>query len=249
MLKDKVILLTGASSGIGMVTAKLLAEQGATLILADYNESAGQALSDELVSNNKSSIFMKVDVSKSSEVESLVQLIEQQYGRLDCAINNAGIAHDLLPLAAIDEETFDRVINVNLKGTWLCMKYEIDLMSRTGGGHIINMSSVAGLKSSALFSAYGASKHGVLGLTKSAAVEYAKQNIRVNALCPSPIRTPMFENIKKESEAIANKVAESNPMNRLGEPEEIANTLAWLCSDGSSFITGTALPVDGGYCA
>ncbi|PCJ50574.1 MAG: hypothetical protein COA74_02000 [Gammaproteobacteria bacterium] len=249
MLSNKTILLTGASAGIGREAAKVLASEGATLILVDYDEEQGKGLEKELSAEGYPCTFVKVDISKTKEVEALFKMIDQQYSKLDCAINNAGIAHPLLPLAKIDEQTFDRVININLKGTWLCMKHELDIMSRKGGGNIINMASVAGLNSAAFFGAYAASKHGVIGLTKTAAVEYAKYNIRVNALCPSPIRTPMFESLQQAAPDVVTKVAESNPMQRLGEPEEIAAAIAWLCSDSSKFITGTAIPIDGGYCA
>ncbi len=249
MLLNKTILITGASAGIGREAAKLLASQGATLILADYDKVQGEILAKELAAEDYPCTFTEVDISKAEGVEALFEMIDQQYPKLDCAINNAGIAHSLLPLAKIDEETFDRVININLKGTWLCMKHELDIMSRKGGGTIINMASVAGLNSAAFFGAYSASKHGVIGLTKTAAVEYAKYNIRVNALCPSPIRTPMFEALQQAAPDVVTKAAESNPMQRLGEPEEIAAAIAWLCSDASKFITGTAIPIDGGYCA
>lgn len=246
-LAGKVILITGGASGIGRQTAIHLHGLGAHVIVSDINENDGRALVDEL---GEPAQYIQCDVSDSTQVEHLAKQIAEQGLALNCAINNAGIEHHNVPLAECTEEMWDKTININLKGVFLSMKSEIPLMLKNGGGHIINIASVAGLRSAPSLAPYAASKHGVVGLTKTAAVEYARAGIRVNAVCPSFIRTAMVE---RAMDAMDDKqkagLTKANPLKRLGEPQEVANLIGWLCSDESTFITGQALAVDGGMLA
>jgi NAD(P)-dependent dehydrogenase (short-subunit alcohol dehydrogenase family) len=194
-------------------------------------------------------IFVRADVSKGAEVEAMVNKAVETWGRLDCAHNNAGIAEPRVLTADLAEETWDRIINVNLKGMWLCLKYEILQMLKQGGGAIVNTSSVIGLVAVRHQPAYIASKHGVVGLTKAAALEYARAGIRVNAVCPAAIRTPALEWFIRENPQVEEQLIAQNPMGRLGTPEEIAEAVAWLCSDAASYITGHSMVVDGGVIA
>lgn len=244
----KVVLVTGGGSGIGKASAVAFAREGAEVIIADVAVKDGEDTVRTIEEANGKAIFIKTDVSQATEVKALIKKTIATYGRLNCAFNNAGILGSSASTVACTEENWDRVININLKGMWLCMKYEIPHMREQGGGAIVNMSSVAGLMTSYLqrFPAYNASKHAVIGLTKSAAVEYARAGIRINALCPGFIHTPM--NIHQTSEL---QVLASNrvPIGRLGTPEEIAEAAVWLCSETASFITGQALVTDGGLIA
>lgn len=194
-------------------------------------------------------IFIKADVAHAADVEVLIEKIVATYGRLDCAFNNAGIEIEHLPLADSDEEVFDRIMNVNVKGVWLCMKYEIRQMLKQGGGVIANTSSVAGLVGAPLQPIYAASKHAVIGLTKTAAVEYGRAGIRINAVCPGIIRTPMLDRAIAREPRREKSIEKAHPIGRLGEAEEIANAALWLCSDSASFVTGHSLAVDGGLVA
>jgi len=248
-LQGRIILITGASSGIGRETALLLASQGARLALSDINEPDGRDLCEQISTAGGEAHFFPADVANHDSVKQLHDAVATHFGNIDCAINNAGVEHLNMRLADCTEEMWDHTLNVNLKGVWLCMKYQILLMQESGGGHIINMSSVAGLRSAASLAPYAASKHGVIGLTKTAAAEYATDNIRVNVVCPSFIRTPMVARAMASNEKVAAFLEKSNPMKRVGEPREVAEVIAWLCSDASSFMTGNALPVDGGMCA
>lgn len=249
-VSNKTILITGAGSGIGAETTRLLAERGATLFLADINESAVKDLSDSIVALGGRAGYCKVDVSSAASVAAMFEKAGDSFGKLDVVINNAGIDHTPTPMHQIDNEVFDRNIAVNLAGVWYCMKQAIESMLQQGGGHIINVASVAGLRSSPMISAYSAAKHGVIGLTRSAAVEYARNNIRVNAVCPSFVKTPMVQNVLDQlDERRAAALVKANPMKRLGQPEEIAAALAWLCSDESSFMTGQQVVLDGGMLA
>jgi NAD(P)-dependent dehydrogenase (short-subunit alcohol dehydrogenase family) len=249
-VQDKHILITGGASGIGAATAKLLAQRGALVSIADLNQATGSALMDEIINAGGKATFISVDVSDSGSVEHMFADAQLVFGDIQVCINNAGIDHLPARLADIDDAVFHRNIAVNLTGVWYCMKHGIKHMLQNGGGHIINIASVAGLHSAPMISPYCAAKHGVVGLTKSAAVEYARANIRFNAVCPSFVRTPMVEGMLAHlDERKAQSLINANPMKRLGEPEEIAFALAWLCSDESSFMTGNSVVLDGGMLA
>ncbi len=248
---DKVALVTGGGSGIGRATALAFAMEGAKVVVADIDVRSGEDTVRAIDEAGGRSVFMRVDVSRAVEVKSMVEETLKIFGRLDCAFNNAGIAGVThVPTAAYPEDIWDEVINVNLKGVWLCMKFELPPMLAQGKGAIVNTSSVAGLVGGRVSgAAYAASKHGVVGLTKVAALEYAKAGIRVNAVCPGIIRTPMVGRLLDDHpEAEAGFVA-VEPVGRLGTPEEVADVVLWLCSDAASFVTGHAVAVDGGYTA
>jgi NAD(P)-dependent dehydrogenase (short-subunit alcohol dehydrogenase family) len=248
-LSEKNILITGASSGLGKATSAFVAALGARVLACDINEKGGQAVVDDIVNAGGQAAFYKLNVTKSAEVQSVIKQIESDHGAIHVAVNNAGIDHKLERLANLDESDFDQVIDINLKGVWLCMKYEILHMKEQGGGHIINLASVAGIRAAPTMSVYAASKFGVVGLTKSAALEYVKSKIRVNAVCPAVIRTPMAERTLEQCPELLEKIIKFNPMRRMGEPDEVASTIAWLCSDHSSFINGETIAVDGGLTA
>ena len=242
--EGKVALVTGGGSGIGRASALTFARDGANIIVADVDVNGGEATVQMIKKDGGEAIFVRTDVTKAAEVEALVNKAVETYGRLDYALNNAGGSVSNVSIDNCSEGEWDGVISVNLKGIWLCMKYEIPQMLRGGGGAIVNTSSVAGLVGFTNNAAYTASKHGVVGLTKVAALEYAKNSIRVNAVCPGFIRTPLLERIMA-----VKKLQSFGPMERLGTPEEVAQTIVWLCSDAASFVTGIAMPVDGGYIA
>ena len=253
-LKGKTVLITGAASGIGRETALHLLDLGATIVLNDVNREAGEAFVKEIGGNVT---FLQADVSDAAQVASMFADIEKRGLQLDCAINNAGVEHRNMPLHECSEELWDKTIDINLKGVFLCMQHELRHMLKAknadgapAGGHIINIASVAGLHSAPMLGPYSASKFGVIGLTRTAAVEYARANIRVNAVCPSFLRTPMVERaLSMMDERQVKAVTNANPMRRLGEPVEAANLLAWLCSDESSFVTGQSWAIDGGLLA
>jgi len=249
MLKGKIALITGASSGIGRGAALVFARHGAKLVLADVNAEGGAETVAMVRAASGEASFVKTDVARASEVEALIQRIVAQHGRLDCAFNNAGIDGAMGTTHACAEDNWDQVLSVNLKGVWLCMKYEIRQMLAQGGGAIVNTASAAGLVAYPGLPAYVASKHGVVGLTRAAAVEYAKQNIRVNAVCPGAIRTPMLEDAIRAGIMSEEQAAALQPNGRLGTPEEIGESAAWLCSGRASFVLGHALSVDGGMVA
>ncbi len=249
-LEDKVALVTGGASGIGRATALTFAREGAKLIIADMNEEGGQQTVHMITENGGDATFVQVDVTSAIEVEAMMSKAVETYGRLDCAHNNAGIgSRPRAPLHECSEETWDRVLGINLKGVWLCMKYEIIQMLRQGSGAIVNTASIMGLVGSwSGTSAYNASKHGVVGLTKTAALEYAKSGIRVNCVCPGYIETPMTAQAMSDPEQLERIIARE-PIGRVGKPEEIAESVVWLCSDAASFVTGHTMTVDGGYVA
>jgi len=248
-LEGKVALVTGGASGIGRATALTFAREGAQLVIADMHEEGGQQTVHLITEMGGEAIFVRTDVSKAVEVQALLSQAVATYGRLDCAHNNAGISGGRHALTAeYPEETWHQVIAVNLTGVWLCMKYEIPQMLQQGGGVIVNTASVAGLIGGRGLAAYVASKHGVVGLTKTAALEYAQQGIRVNCVCPGVIQTPMTARGLSDPERRARIIA-SEPMGRVGTPEEIAQAVVWLCSDAASFVTGHTMTVDGGYVA
>lgn len=246
---NKVALVTGGSSGIGRASAMHFAKEGARVIIADINIQGGNQTVKMIKEGGGEATFVKADVSIEGEVEALINQAVQIYQRLDYAHNNAGII-DTEPLTTdITEELWDRVIDVNLKGVWLCMKYEIPQMLKWGGGAIVNTSSVCGLIGNTNLAAYVASKHGINGLTKATALEYAKKGIRVNSICPGIIRTPGLEADIKDRSGMADYLAGEEPMGRMGEVVEIAEAVLWLCSDAASFVTGHCMVVDGGITA
>lgn len=245
--QGKVALVTGGSYGIGQATAIAFGSRGATVVIADKVEDPQQQTLKKVQETGAKGRFVKCDVSSEEQVVQLIRLIVETYGRLDFAYNNAGIEGEMASTDQCTERNFDTTIAINLKGIFLCMKHELIQMHKQGSGVIVNCSSVAGLKGFANLPAYTASKHGVIGLTKSAAIENAKKAIRINALCPGVIHTPMIERATGgDPEKLASYVA-MEPIGRMGEPKEVAEAVCWLCSDAASFVTGVALPVDGGF--
>jgi len=244
---NKSAIVTGGSFGIGRATAIAFAERGANVAIVDNIED--KETLDAITAMGGKAIFIKCDVSKAKEVELMVERTVAAFGRLDFAFNNAGIEGLTAPTADCTEENWDRVIGVNLKGPWLCMKYEIPQMLKQGKGSIVNCSSVAGLVGFPGISAYVASKHGLAGLTKNAALEYAKMGLRINAVSPGVIKTPMIDRFTGKKKEVEQLFASQEPIGRLGEPSEVANAVIWLCSDAASFVTGVVMPVDGGWVA
>jgi len=247
-LDGKVALVTGGASGIGRATALTFAREGAKLVVADMNAEGGQQTAHLITEKGGEAIFVRTDVSKAVEVQALISQAVATYGRLDCAHNNAGIGGGRALTAEYPEDTWHQVIAVNLTGVWFCMKYEVPQMLYQGGGTIVNTASAAGLVGTRGTSAYVASKHGVVGLTKTAALEYAQQGIRVNCVCPGMIHTPMTKRGLSDPERRARIIA-NQPIGRVGTPEEVAEAVVWLCSDAASFVTGHTMTVDGGYVA
>jgi NAD(P)-dependent dehydrogenase (short-subunit alcohol dehydrogenase family) len=248
-MEGKIALVTGGGSGIGRAAALALAGEGAKVVVADLNAEGGEETARTLTSRGAEAIFVCTDVTQSRQVEMMVLRVVDTYGRLDCAFNNAGIAGSQAVTAECSEENWDRVMVTNLKSVWLCMKYEIPQMLRQGGGAIVNTSSTAGLAGLRGWSAYVASKHGVVGLTRSAALEYGKAGIRINAVCPNITRTPMAECFTGGDPRIETYISAQTPLRRMGRPEEVAEAVVWLCSDAASYVTGHTLVVDGGLLA
>ncbi len=248
-LQDRVALVTGAGSGIGRASALAFTHQGARVVLADVDEQGGHETARLLAAAGGETVFVRADVSQAAEVEHLIARVITTYGRLDYAHNNAGILGALAPTADCTEENWDEVIQVNLTGTWLCLRAEIRWMQAHGGGAIVNTASTDALAGARNRPAYVASKHGIAGLTKAAALEYARAGIRVNAVCPAAIRTPMRRLVTGGKPEIEALVDDYHPIGRQGTPEEVAAAVVWLCSDAASFITGHLLAVDGGVLA
>jgi NAD(P)-dependent dehydrogenase (short-subunit alcohol dehydrogenase family) len=246
---DRVALVTGASSGIGRATALAFARAGAKVVAADITESGGSETVELIKAGGGEAVFIKADVSKSSEVSSLIEQIVARFGKLDVAHNNAGIEGVIAATHECAEDNWDAIIDTNLKGVWLCLKYEIPQMLKQGFGAVVNTSSVAGLVGLKGCPAYAASKHGVIGLTKTAALEYAKAGIRINAVCPGLIRTPMIARQVKDDLQKETNLIGYQPLGRMGTPEEVAGAVLWLCSDAASYVTGTAVQIDGGLLA
>ncbi|MBI4595260.1 MAG: SDR family oxidoreductase [Candidatus Tectomicrobia bacterium] len=249
LLIGKVALVTGGGSGIGRASAWLFAREGAKVLVTDIDMESGQETVKQIKDGGSEALFIKADVSKAPEVEGLIRQTVAAYGRLDCAHNNAGIEGIGGRIPEISEESWDSIIAINLRGVWLCMKYEIPQMLKQGSGAIVNTASVAGLVGMPGSGAYVASKHGVIGLTKTAALEYAKAGVRINAVCPGVIHTPMAERIAGRHPGAMKAMSAAQPVGRTGKPEEIAEAVVWLCSEAASLVTGQALAVDGGYVA
>nr|WP_223174769.1 SDR family NAD(P)-dependent oxidoreductase [Natrinema hispanicum] len=240
---DSVVLITGAGSGIGHATAQRFANEGAHVIVADIDTEAGQETAEQINTNHGSATFVEVDTSRPSSIAALIDATLEEHGRLDCAINNAATGNQPSPITDIDEEDWNQVIDVNQTGVWAGMKYELPALLESGGGAIVNVASKAGIRGSPGRAPYGASKHAVVGLTRTAALEVAGDGVRVNAVCPTIVDTPALRSMSEEErEAVIKNV----PMERAATPEEVANVIVWLCSKEASFITGQAIPVDGG---
>jgi NAD(P)-dependent dehydrogenase (short-subunit alcohol dehydrogenase family) len=249
-LEGKVILVTGGGSGIGRATSLLIAKQGAKVMIADYVPEGAQKTVAMIKETGGIADCVAADVSVNTQVEAMVAKTVETYGRIDGAFNNAGIEGKMgADTATSAEDNFDRTISINLKGVWLCMRYEIPQMLRQGGGTIVNTASIAGLVGFEGMSAYTASKHGVIGLTKTAALEYAQKNLRVNCVCPGAIQTPMMARVVDSGMMNENDLVAGEPIGRMGQPQEIGEGVVWLLSDAASFVTGHSLVIDGGWVA
>jgi NAD(P)-dependent dehydrogenase (short-subunit alcohol dehydrogenase family) len=247
--EGKVALVTGGGSGIGRATSLAFASEGAKVVIDDINIQGGEETVQLVKSAGGEAVFVKADVSKAAEAEAMVQKAVDTYGRLDCAYNNAGVGEPLKRVHKTSEDNWDRLMATNLKGVYLCMKYEIPHMLKQGKGAIVNTASLAGLKGLSGQAAYVASKHGVVGLTKSAAIEYATLGIRINCICPGVINTPLIAPNMKDRPHVEKGYIDMEPIGRLGKPEEIASAVLWLCSDEASFAIGSIFSVDGGVVA
>jgi NAD(P)-dependent dehydrogenase (short-subunit alcohol dehydrogenase family) len=246
--ENKVALVTGAASGLGLATAKAFAESGASVVLADWNERDAQSAAKELTNKGHKTLAVRCDVSDDTQVEAMVKQTVATFGRLDAAYNNAGVQNVLAETADTTQEDYDRVMGINLRGVWSCMKFELQQMRKQGSGTIVNCSSLGGLVGGAERGIYHAAKHGVLGFTKSAALEYAARGIRINAICPGLIWTPMADQMVAAGQGEAlETMKKSVPMGRYGRPEEIADVVLWLSSDAASYVTGQSISVDGGF--
>ena len=249
--KDKTVLITGSGSGIGKAAALAFAKEGANLIVSDINDENGLNTVSEIRNNKGKATFFKADVSNYEMVTDLMNFIVEKFGRLDVAINNAGVGGDFAKITDLTVESWDKTMSVNSTGVFYCIKNQIPIMLKQGGGVILNTSSIAGIRGLPNATAYSASKHAVIGITKTVAMEYAKNNIRVNAICPVFTVTPMFdpEAMDKLKSGISEKLKANVPMKRFANVMEQVSTMLWLCSDEASFITGQAISVDGGLTA
>jgi NAD(P)-dependent dehydrogenase (short-subunit alcohol dehydrogenase family) len=245
--ENQVALVTGAGSGLGLATAKAFAAAGAAVVLADWNEKSARAAAEELTGRGHKVLAIRCDVSDDAQVEAMVAQTVATFGRLDAAYNNAGIQNVLVETADQTRDDFDRVTGINLRGVWSCMKFELQQMRKQGSGAMVNCSSIGGLVGGAGRGIYHAAKHGVLGLTKSAALEYAAKGIRINAVCPGLIWTPMADQMVASGQGEAlSAMTRSIPMGRQGRAEEVADVVLWLCSQAASYVTGQSISVDGG---
>jgi NAD(P)-dependent dehydrogenase (short-subunit alcohol dehydrogenase family) len=253
LVSGKVALVTGSGAGIGRAAALKFAEEGAKVIVSDVNIDGGNETVALVKQKGGDAVFARADVAHAADVEALVTKAFDTYGQLDCACNNAGIEGKIVPITEQSEDNFDRVMTVNAKGTFLCLKYEIARMLKNGGGAIVNLASVAGLIGFPGLGPYVASKHAINGLTKNAALEYSKQGIRVNSVCPGGIETRMLDSLVTQASAGRVSTHEMmdplHPIGRIGMPNEVAELIVWLCSPRASFVTGANIPVDGGYVA
>jgi len=246
--ENKVVLVTGAGSGLGLAAAKAFAESGAAVALADWNEKSVRSAARELTGKGHRALAICCDVADDTQAEAMVNETVATFGRLDAVYNNAGVQNLLAETADTIREDYDRVMAINLRGVWSCMKFELQQMRKQGSGAIVNCSSLGGLVGGPERGIYHAAKHGVLGFTKSAALEYAARGIRINAICPGLIQTPMFSQMIAAGQAEALKAMEKSiPMGRVGRAEEIADAVLWLCSDAASYVTGQSISVDGGF--
>ncbi|HEY0606427.1 MAG TPA: SDR family oxidoreductase [Herpetosiphonaceae bacterium] len=246
---ERVALVTGGSGGIGRATALALARTGAQVVVVDVSEAGGAETAQMIEQAGGTAQFMRVDVTDARAVEQMISVTVATFGRLDYAVNNAGIDGLRARTADYPEDEWLRVLSINVTGVWLCMKYELQQMQAQGSGVIVNTASVAGLVGFPGHSAYAASKHAVIGLTKTAALEYARRGIRVNAICPGYTRTPMVERVFEQAPEMQAKVTQAMPIGRIGTPEEIAGAIVYMCSDSAAFMTGHALVLDGGLIA
>ena len=244
--ENKVALVTGAASGMGLATARAFADAGSAVLLADFREDAVKAKAQKLVIAGHKAIAVRCDVSDDAQVAAMVDRTVAEFGRIDAAFNNAGVMAHIAATADSTREEWDRVIGINLRGVWSCMKYELRQMQRQGGGAIVNNASVGALSGNPGIGSYIASKHGVVGLTRTAALEYIKQGIRVNAVNPGLIDTQIARDVVSGDEQAYGEIAKNVPIGRAGRPEEIASEVLWLCSPGASYVVGHALTVDGG---
>lgn len=246
ILSQKVAVVTGAASGIGLATARLFAQQGASVALIDYHPKELAKAQEEFEKAGYKFLTITCDVSNEEEVKKAIQHIVQTFGRLDIGFNNAGVQAPMMEMAQIEDKEYERIMAINFKGIWNCMKYEILHMKSQGEGAIVNTSSIGGIRGLINSSIYHASKHAVIGLTRSAALDYAASGIRINAICPGVIETPMVAEMQKKETDAMNKLKQNIPINRFGKAEEIAQAVLWLVGPYSSYVIGHALVVDGG---
>mgnify|MGYP003382688828 CR=1 FL=1 len=253
LVAGKVAMVTGAAAGIGRSTALLFAAEGAKVVVSDIDDKGGEETAAMIRASGGEAIFVRADVSKAKDIAALAAAATKAYGRLDCACNNAGIEGKITPFHEQPESNFDAIMAVNAKGVFLCLKAEIALMRKNGGGAIVNLSSVAGLIGFPGLSPYVASKHAVIGMTRNAALEHGKDGIRVNAICPGGIETRMLDSLADQASggklSTHDMMDPLHPIGRIGKPQEVAELIVWLCSDRAAFVTGAAVPVDGGYTA